>query len=119
MTTSHASQGKTVDRVLIAMGRRVRPAINAEQFYVSVSRGREQATIYTNMKPAELREAIQRSDPSESRRRSCWGQAEAEAAGGLPSLAEKMRTAFRQLREKAADAMSVERKREREHVRAR
>ena len=46
VTTSHASQGKTVDRVLIAMGSESRPAINAEQFYVSVSRGRDQATVY-------------------------------------------------------------------------
>ena len=41
VNTSHASQGKTVDRVLIAMGSESLPAINAEQFYVSVSRGRE------------------------------------------------------------------------------
>ena len=53
VTTSHASQGKTVDRVLIAMGADSRPAISAEQFYVSVSRGRERATVYTNLSPGD------------------------------------------------------------------
>jgi conjugative relaxase-like TrwC/TraI family protein len=45
--TSHASQGKTVDRVLIAMGETSMPATSKEQFYVSVSRGRESCTVYT------------------------------------------------------------------------
>ena len=49
VSTSHASQGKTVDRVLIAMGSESIRAINAEQFYVSVSRGRESATIYSDL----------------------------------------------------------------------
>ncbi|MHC5536715.1 MobF family relaxase [Singulisphaera rosea] len=62
VSTSHASQGKTVDRVLIAMGGESRPAINAEQFYVSVSRGRDSAQIYTSLSPANLRDAIQKSD---------------------------------------------------------
>ncbi|MFI4870326.1 MAG: MobF family relaxase, partial [Phycisphaerales bacterium JB061] len=42
-TTSHASQGKTVDRVLIGQSSDSLPASSREQFYVSVSRGREQA----------------------------------------------------------------------------
>ena len=59
--TSHASQGKTVDRVLIAQSSASYPASSREQFYVSVSRGRQQATIYTHNKQA-LREAISQSD---------------------------------------------------------
>ncbi|WP_020472316.1 MobF family relaxase [Zavarzinella formosa] len=62
VTTSHAAQGKTVDRVFIAMGGKSLPAISAEQLYVSVSRGREQTAIYTNLVPEQLREAIRRSD---------------------------------------------------------
>ncbi|MEM7408865.1 MAG: MobF family relaxase [Myxococcota bacterium] len=46
--TSHASQGKTVDRVLIAQGSESFPASSSEQFYVSVSRGRESVVIYTD-----------------------------------------------------------------------
>jgi conjugative relaxase-like TrwC/TraI family protein len=66
VTTSVASQGKSVDRVLIAMGSESRGAINAEQFYVSVSRGKESAKIYTDMPAEELKQIIQRSDPRKS-----------------------------------------------------
>jgi conjugative relaxase-like TrwC/TraI family protein len=66
VSTSHAAQGKTVDRVLIAMGSESMPAINAEQFYVSASRGRESARIYTDLSSEKLREQIQRSDTRKS-----------------------------------------------------
>lgn len=61
VVTSHASQGKTVDRVFIGQSSDSLPASSREQFYVSVSRGREQATIYTDDKEALL-EAVSRSD---------------------------------------------------------
>lgn len=48
--TSHGSQGKTVDRVFIAQPSATFPASNAKQFYVSVSRGREEVKIYTDSK---------------------------------------------------------------------
>ena len=59
--TSHASQGRTVIRVLVAMPEATFPAVGKEQFYVSVSRGRQQATIYTDSKEG-LSEAIHRED---------------------------------------------------------
>ncbi|NCY02554.1 MAG: relaxase, partial [Planctomycetia bacterium] len=59
-TTSHASQGKTVDRVFVALGRESFGAASLEQFYVSVSRGREAVTVYCEDK-AELLEAVARS----------------------------------------------------------
>lgn len=61
VVTSHASQGKTVDRVFIGQSSDSLPASSREQFYVSVSRGRERATIYTDDKEALL-EAVSRSD---------------------------------------------------------
>lgn len=61
VVTSHASQGKTVDRVFIGQSSDSLPASSREQFYVSVSRGRESATIYTDDKDALL-EAVSRSD---------------------------------------------------------
>ena len=64
--TSHASQGRTVDRVLIAMGQESRPAVSREQFYVSMSRAREKALVFTNIAPAQLRDAIQRGDARKS-----------------------------------------------------
>jgi conjugative relaxase-like TrwC/TraI family protein len=54
VVTSHASQGKTVDRVLIGQSSASMRAGSREQFYVSVSRGRQQATIYTDDKDALL-----------------------------------------------------------------
>lgn len=59
--TSHASQGKTVDRVFIGQSSRSFAASSREQFYVSVSRGREQALVFTDDK-AGLLEAVRRGD---------------------------------------------------------
>jgi len=58
--TSHASQGKTVDRVFIAVGDESLPAANRAQWYVSVSRAREQVRVYTDDAQA-LKEAVQKS----------------------------------------------------------
>ncbi|MCA9840310.1 MAG: AAA family ATPase, partial [Trueperaceae bacterium] len=57
VTTSHSSQGKTVDQVLIAQSAQSFPASSREQFYVSVSRGRRGTTIFTDDK-AKLLEAV-------------------------------------------------------------
>ena len=59
--TSHASQGKSVDRVFIGQSADSLRASSREQFYVSVSRGREHATVYTDDKAALL-EAVSHSD---------------------------------------------------------
>lgn len=59
-TTSHASQGRTVDRVFIAQSAESFGAASREQFYVSTSRGREQLKIYTDDKDA-LKAAILKS----------------------------------------------------------
>lgn len=50
VTTSHSSQGKTVDQVFIAQSSESVSASNQQQFYVSISRGRERARIYTDDK---------------------------------------------------------------------
>jgi conjugative relaxase-like TrwC/TraI family protein len=109
VTTSHASQGKTVDRVLIAMGRDSLPAISAEQFYVSVSRGCDKATIYSDLSPVELREAIQKADPRKSATELVGAR---KPKRRVKTLAERMRAAFSQLREKAQAAISVTRQKE-------
>lgn len=48
--TSYASQGKTVDNVLIAQSSLSYPASSQKQLYVSISRGRKSATVYTDSK---------------------------------------------------------------------
>lgn len=55
--TSHASQGRTVDHVFIAESSQSFRAASREQLYVSISRGRRSATIYTDDKDA-LKEAV-------------------------------------------------------------
>lgn len=57
VVTSHASQGKTVDRVLVAQGSESWGASSIEQFYVSASRGRKSLRIYTDSRE-DLLEAV-------------------------------------------------------------
>ncbi|MDP1797534.1 MAG: AAA family ATPase, partial [Planctomycetaceae bacterium] len=59
-TTSHASQGRTVDQVFVAQSSASLPASSLEQFYVSCSRAKEKVAIYTDDKLA-LQAAIQDS----------------------------------------------------------
>ncbi len=51
--TSHSSQGQTADRVLINVDTElgVKDLLNSRMAYVSVSRGRYDAQIYTNNAP--------------------------------------------------------------------
>ncbi|GAB3515824.1 hypothetical protein GCM10027442_32290 [Emticicia fontis] len=60
--TSHASQGKTVDEVLIAQPASTFPATDSKQVYVSVSRGRERVRIYTDDKDQLMEYASQMGD---------------------------------------------------------
>jgi len=46
--TSHSSQSQTVDEVLLVASSRSFGAVNREQFYVSISRGRERCHIFTD-----------------------------------------------------------------------
>jgi hypothetical protein len=57
--TSYASQGKTVDTVLIADAAN-RAATNHNQWYVAISRGRKNVVVSTSDKE-ELRASVQRS----------------------------------------------------------
>jgi hypothetical protein len=61
VVTSHASEGKTVDKVFIGESSQSFPATNQRSFYVPVTRGREQAVIFTDNKE-ELLRAVQRPD---------------------------------------------------------
>jgi hypothetical protein len=76
--TSHASQSKTVDQVIVNMPIRSFTQANEAQFYVSRSRARWVMHVFTDSKVA-LRDAVTRP----SKRLSCWE---------LLNLAEKDRT---------------------------
>lgn len=60
--TSYASQGKTVDEVFIHQPSSTFPATDAKQFYVSVSRGRDDVHIYTDDKEQLLEYAAEFGD---------------------------------------------------------
>ncbi len=60
--TSHASQGRTVDAIFVVQPAATFGATNAKQFYVSVSRAREQVNIYTDEKEDLLYYASQIGD---------------------------------------------------------
>ena len=60
--TSHASQGKTVDQVIVSVPVAAFSQTNQAQFYVSMSRARHAMHLYTDSKAA-LKEAVMR--PSE------------------------------------------------------
>lgn len=61
VVTSHASQGVTVDKVFIGMSSESFPATGSRTAYVAVTRGKEQAQIFTDDR-MELLRAISRPD---------------------------------------------------------
>lgn len=90
--TSHKSQGTTVDRVFIGASSISRPASSREQFYVSVSRGREQATVYTDDKES-LMEAVGQSDERLSATEVLGEQAARERAAAIQRVEQAERLA--------------------------
>jgi len=61
VVTSHASQGDTVHKVIVAISSESVPATDERTAYVAVTRGKEQALIFTYDK-AELLRAMSRPD---------------------------------------------------------
>lgn len=102
--TSHAAQGKTVDEVMVVASSRSFPAVSQEQFYVSISRARERARIYT--------------DDAELLRRRVEDSHTRKAAIELEGLREALRLAgYRRTREEE-DTKRTERERQTETERA-
>ena len=101
-STSHAAQGKTVDKVFVAMGQDALAAASREQFYVSVSRGRESVKLYTDDKEAML-DAVKTSGQRLSATELLGG----EAPQARPKQTKKLRDSIKQnyqvLREKGRD----------------
>jgi ATP-dependent exoDNAse (exonuclease V) alpha subunit len=65
--TSHASQAKTVDQVIVSVPVRAFSQANQAQFYVSMSRARSAMHVFTDSKVA-LRDAVTRPN----KRLSSW-----------------------------------------------
>lgn len=108
VTTSFASQSRTCDRVFIAMGQESLPAMSAAQYYVSVSRGRSMAKIYSGLTPMTLREAITKIERRKSATelmavpKPSWRLAQ-RAMAFMRSVRDK----YRQWQEKAQHAIDL------------
>jgi conjugative relaxase-like TrwC/TraI family protein len=61
VSTSHAAQGRTVDRVLVVASAASYPAVTRENFYVAASRAKKGISVWTDDKQ-ELAERVGRSD---------------------------------------------------------
>jgi conjugative relaxase-like TrwC/TraI family protein len=83
VVTSHASEGKTVDKVFVGLSSQSFPAANQRSFYVPVTRGREQAVVFTDDKK-ELLRAVERPDEPMS------ALALAESSRRKPSLRQRL-----------------------------
>jgi len=79
--TSHASQGVTVDKVFVAISSESLPATCQRTAYVAVTRGKEQAQIFTDDRK-ELLKAICRSDDPLSATQLAESAKHAPASGG-------------------------------------
>ena len=121
VVTSHAAQGKTVDKVFIALGSESFNAANREQLYVSVSRGREGVRLYTDDK-ASMMEAVRGSSARLSATELMRGDAPRPKPKAARREAEQQRSRrayiARRLRLAAYDLlMSQERTRGRDYAR--
>jgi len=83
VVTSHASQGDTVEKVFVAISSQSLPATNERTAYVALTRGREQATVFTDDRK-ELLRAISRPDDPMSATEL------AESTNGKPTVRDRL-----------------------------
>jgi conjugative relaxase-like TrwC/TraI family protein len=107
VSTSPASQSKTFDIVLAALNRASMGAMGAEQGYVTVSRGRERGMLFTDLAREDLLDAIRRSDARKSATELLREPPPAPTlAEKAKKFVQKVQQTYRQLREKAASAIT-------------
>jgi ATP-dependent exoDNAse (exonuclease V) alpha subunit len=102
--TSHAAQGKTVDEVLVVASSRSLPAISQEQFYVSISRGRERCRIFTDDSDL-LRSHTTRSS---ARLAAVEALPAPTQHGFLETILERGNRFLKQFRQRIAQALSIQ-----------
>ncbi len=94
VSTSHAAQGKTADKVIISQSSATFRAASMEQFYVSVSRGRQAVSLYTDDKDTLLQAVSHSGERISATELMRKRQAQAETTNHL----------FRQRQEQTAPA---------------
>jgi conjugative relaxase-like TrwC/TraI family protein len=81
--TSHSSQGDTVDKVFVAISSQSLPATNQRTAYVALTRGREQAVIFTDDREELLKAMSRRDDPLSATELSEAAQQKRPSRNGL------------------------------------
>jgi conjugative relaxase-like TrwC/TraI family protein len=110
--TSFGGQGRTVDRVLIAMGRESKPAIDAATFYVSGSRARECCTIHTGLAWPVLRDAVKQVQPRKSATELMQEPRTCRLRTQVKSFLQDVRQKYQQLGDKARRMLDAARERQ-------
>jgi conjugative relaxase-like TrwC/TraI family protein len=93
VVTSHASQGVTVDKVFVGVSSESFPATYERTGYVALTRGREQAQIFTDDRNQLLKAASRPDDPMSATELADSTQHKPAVRSGLP----KYRTTAQQL----------------------
>jgi len=83
VTTSYSSQGDTVDKVFVAVANESLPATNQRTAYVALTRGKEQAVIFTDDREALLKAVNKEDDPLSATELQ-------ESVGGMPTLRNRL-----------------------------
>src|SRR5207253_1117573 len=89
--TSHASQGDTVDKIFAAISSQSLPATNERTAYVSLTRGREQAVVFTDDRKELLKAAGRPDDPMSATELSESDEQKRESEGRMKRLAAARR----------------------------
>jgi len=121
VATSHASQGDTVDKVFVAIASQSLPATNERTAYVALTRGKEQAVVFTDDRQALLKAASRTDDPVSATELN-------DSTNETPNLRDRLSKpvelarqlaaqASQALRQQAAAARSMKPERELDHDR--
>jgi len=105
--TSHAAQGKTVDAVFLVATARSLPAVHREQFYVSVSRGRDECRVFTDDKEL-LRRHVTRSSTRLAAVEAIKGTPKPGAIIFARKIAHRVAVTAQRLRQFVAPAHSLQ-----------
>lgn len=109
-STSHAAQGQTVDRVLVTIDtERSAALVNQKQFYVSISRAREDAVIYTDSRKDLVRAVSREADKPSALDYVNRGEERRHGNGPEPRREHGARVARRVERDEPAAAQKPER----------
>jgi conjugative relaxase-like TrwC/TraI family protein len=81
--TSHASQGDTVEKVFVAISSQSLPATNERTAYVALTRGKEQAVVFTDDRKELLKAVSRPDDPLSATELSESTQQKATLGNGL------------------------------------